>query len=138
MSKHNHNHNSQPRRWTLKDGKVVEISQYEVAPLSIRAPYKQAAEVAFIRMARNVLFIKPRLILKNGAFLFVYHDGEKFCAESGPEDMAESPPSCNRYETLKEAQEDGDFKVYSSDQYQIDHHEEVVQKAMEAVAVPIP
>jgi hypothetical protein len=133
MSKRKNNpQNQQPRRWTLQGGKVVEITQYAFAALSLRAHYLWEAQEAFLAMARNVLFNKPQIVIRNGAFLHIYHDGEKYCAESGPLDMCDFPPSCNRYDSREQALADPNFRDYATDEYQRHHAAELAAEVIEA------
>lgn len=109
MSKH---HNNANKRWTIKpDGRVDDIPQSSDEPLSIRAGWKTEAETTFLRMARNVLFFKPQLHIRGGAFLLIYHDGNCFCADSGPLDTSMAPIFQNKHPTLAAAVEDADFKL---------------------------
>jgi hypothetical protein len=110
----------QIKRWTIRDGKVVQIddNKFKEESLSIAAPCKNDAEEEFLRMARNVLFFKPQIHFKNNAFLHIYHDGHEYCADSGLLESYLYPFSKERFSTLKEVFESKMFLYYASDEYQ--------------------
>lgn len=133
-----HKRQEQIKRWTIKPvGIVDDVSLYANEPLSIRADSKWQAEMTFLRMARNVLHVKPQLLVKNGAFVFVYHDGVDYCAEAGTLDDTVNTVVMP-YDTMAEALKDPSFEYFASEEYQVKHRAEIAARPPVQVAPALP
>lgn len=110
-----------PKYYDLKNGEVVDRGPFATGYQSVQAPNKTEATKYFLTLAEKALAHSPQLRIKNGAFLMVWHNGEKFVAESGPLDRANIPLCAAQYDTLEKALADSTFNYYASEDYQAAH-----------------
>lgn len=113
------------KHYTIDDaGNVSEVGPFSrgMSSPEVQARNKTEATAALLKIAKVVLAHSPRLVIRNGAFLLVHHNGDRFVAESGPLDLASSPLCLSGHSTEREALEKGaSFAYYSSDEYQNQH-----------------
>lgn len=109
------------KTYTISDsGLVSEVGHFShgMSSPEVEAENKTAATAAFLLLAKKALSYSPRLVVRNGAFLFVYHNGKQFIAEAGDLARAHSPLCLSGHETEKQALSGASFDYYASDEYQ--------------------
>lgn len=102
------------------DGDVHEVPHFGIGMYSsqVHAANKtEAAKLLLARAARMFEHGSPRLRIRDGAFLLVWHNGHEFIAESGTIDRANCPLCLAGYATERDALNDRSFAYYASEEY---------------------
>jgi len=101
-------------------GEVYQLHpmDYGMRECEVFASTKSEATAQILKMARAALSYSPRIVIRDGAFLIVHHNGSEFIAEGGTVDRASSPLCISGHSTERDALENGgSFKYYASAEY---------------------
>lgn len=102
------------------EGEIREVSHFErgLNHPEVHAANKTDATKAIL--ARACLMFRhgsPRLRVRDGAFLLVWHNGHEFIAESGTLERASAPLCIGGHKTERDALNDSSFAYYASEAY---------------------
>lgn len=108
------------KHFTINDlGEVVLVGPFSrgLSHPEVEAANKTEATSLLLRRAKLALSHFPRLVVKDGAFLLVSHNGESFVAESGTLERASSPLCVSHHASERDAMADRSFAYYASAEY---------------------
>lgn len=113
-----HNNFKKDKRFTINEhGRVVECGGSAGEALSIKASFHSDAECSFLKMARNVLFFKPRALISGNVFQLIYHDGLKYCVDTSFVDKPNEIVYHQKYDKFEEALNNNALKFYTSEEF---------------------
>ncbi len=105
--------------WTIENGQVTLVPPFSrgMSSPEVQASTKSEASAKLLTMAQKVLEFTPRIVIKNGAYLLIYSNGETLNADSGTFARTSIPLACETHKTIEQALESSSFKYYSSEDY---------------------
>lgn len=108
-----------PKHWTIENGQVTLVPPFSrgLSSPEVEAHTKGEATAKLLSMAQNVLSFTPRVVIKNGAYLLIYSNGETLNADSGTFARTSIPLACASHATLDKALADSSFAYYASEEY---------------------